>query len=311
MKHPIRKQISLLLVLSMLAGLFAVPAGASGVRGDGQAAAPELDPLAQYRLVNKATGKALLRSDDNTYAAGRTDVYKVVAAPYDAENDYEKWTITALSGSKYQLHCVGSGVAGLHKTNESYTGISGANHVVTVDSLSAGTPQQRFTLEDAGDGYVKVYNEYEESTQTYNEYQYLSVTGDSFNGSTDTVYVCLTAESDTDNQLWKLEQVDGTGSEPLPELDDFKPLPLFTKDTLTTVKPGSVELDGFVNDAILHAQNDELKTWDWKKLVEQFRSKTDTDDRWRGLYLRLYPGRRAVRHYGGQRPGPAEYPGPL
>jgi len=274
MKKWLKTSFSLFLMLTMLLSILPV----------GVFAAEEIsiDLAAQYRLVNKATGKMLIRSDDNTYVPGRADVYKVAAAPYDTENSFGKWKLNLSGGDKYQLVNLGSGVAGLHKTNESYDGIAGANHVVTVDNYRG--PQQNFTLIDAGDGYVRLCNPYEETGNSYDEYQYLSVTADRFNGSTDTVFVCLTAESHTDNQLWKLEQVEGTGTQPLPELDEFQPRPLYTGDTLTVVKPGSVDIDGFVDEGIRHAQDHEVKIYDWDRLVNPFRNHTDGGFTWRGEF---------------------------
>lgn len=278
MKKIRTKLLAALLAVSMILGLLPVISSA--------ASPVMIDSTAEYVLVNKATGQALERTLDTTYIPTRDDVFRVVANAY-AESTDQRWQLQ-LSGGGYRLLCVSNRGIGLHKTAESYENIPGANYVMAVDTNAP--PQQTWIVEDAGEGYVTLKNDLREQTGGHDLPQYLAVTQDAYTEISGSFVVAAIAERDTDRALWKLEKVPGTG-EPDPEpLDPFEPVENVVADAQTMLEPGSVQLNGMVNEAALHVQNDELKTLDWKRLVDQFRYKTDTDNRWRsefwGKYMR-------------------------
>lgn len=279
MKNVQTRVLAALLAVVIVLGMFPVISSA---------AYPQLDSSADYVLVNKATGKVLERTLDTSYIPSRNDVFRVVAGENkDTEN--QKWQLS-IAGKGFRPLCAANRKIGLHKTAEAYTNILGANFVMAVETNAA--PQQTWEIDDLGNGYVTIKNNLREAANSYDLPQYLAVTSDEFAEIPGSVVVAAVADGSSDNALWKLEKVPGTGTPPLEPLDPFEPVENAVNDVQSMLGQGSVKLSGMADTAAVHTQNEELKKLNWTRLVDPFRYKTDTYrdtwQNWRGEFWGKY-----------------------
>ena len=249
-----------------------------------------LDTTAQYYLVNKATGQTLERTLDTSYAPPREDIYLLVTNEKSDSNNNQKWMIAPNGGKGYRISCIEGNNVGIHKTGEAFEDIPGANNVVGVENNSA--PMQTWEMERTEDGYYTFCNTYNQDASTYDKPQYLSSTSKEYLGTEGSYYIAATAENNSDNTLWKLEKVEGTGYPDLEPLEPFEPVENKVDDVQTMLEEGSVKLEGVTDKAALLTQNEELKKLDWKRLVDPFRYKQDTNpetwQNWRGEFWGKY-----------------------
>lgn len=233
-----------------------------------------------YQLVNKQTGTLLTETEDDSYTPAIT-TYKLVVRAGQTSNR-QVWQAIDRGDGTQGLLSAATGMC-VHKTQESDGRIPGASPVVTVMNNPASAEQLwRFT--EAGNGYVRIESNYTPG-------QYLAATNFVPQSDAEAFEVVAAPLNEQDSrQLWKLVEVAGPYPDPLPDiepiypLDPVEPQPYQIENSFERVGSGAVELGGYVGEAIDYVVENQLKTTDWRRFVDQFRYHSDADGAFRGEF---------------------------
>lgn len=233
-----------------------------------------------YQLVNKQTGTLLTETDDDSYTPAIT-TYRV-AVRETSGGDNQVWQVSERRNGLYGLISGDSGMS-LHKTQESDDRIPGSSPVVTV-MTNSDSAEQVWKLIDAGGGYFRI-----ESNFTPGQ----SLAATEFVPQKDGVGLEVAAvptSGEDARQLWKFVEVEGPEPDPLPDIDPIFPLdpvepqPYKLDNRLHRLDAGEVELGGYTGELVDYVMENQLKTTDWRRMVDQFRLKTDADQAFRGEF---------------------------
>lgn len=231
-----------------------------------------------YQLVNQKTGLVLTETTDDSYTPS-TATYKIVVGRNET-NSRQTWQFVSKGDQLYGFVSTKSGMA-IHKTQESDMRIPGASPVVTVMNNTA-SPEQNWIVTTEEDGYIRLQS-------NYNTDQYLTATEFVSTSEENSFEVLACPMKDDGSQLWKLVEVDRPDPsipdiEPIYPLDPIQPQSYQIEPLQTEVNPGDVTLNGYVGDAIQYVIDNQLKSTDWTRLVDQFRYHLDADMAFRGEF---------------------------
>lgn len=223
------------------------------------------------KLVNKETGKVIIETNDDSYSKDYKTYRLELADDKNAYDDNHAWTLIKNSNGTVRFVSRKS-LKNIHKTNEYNNKTKTSGFVVTYEA-TPNSPEQDWILHEQENGFFRIENAYVSG-------QYLS--------ALDNITTELYSDG-ADDQQWKIVMID----KPLSSIPNVKPIfpleelvPIQPKDQfqLNEVSAGSVQIEGYVNNAIMYVQEKQLKQTDWLSHVDQFRYTLDTGGAWKGEF---------------------------